>query len=145
MNNMIRTIQPKTMHGDAVWEKKEVNEIMVNVIDSGHMGKKTAKELTEKHHEIEEAISSWYERLDLHRTKMMASEAEITKICKSTSTNVRTAANQLGEGLARLEKTCNFDKLERHVELLERASAAMLSLAELEKNGRLEKIMDAMK
>lgn len=119
--------------------------MLANVIDSGHLGKKTAKDLTEKHREIEEAVNDWYERLDLHRTKMMASEADITKICKSTSTNVRTAANQLGEGLARLEKTCNFDRLERHVELLERASAAMLSLAELERNGRLEKIMGAMK
>ena len=96
-------------------------------------------------YEIEEAISSWYERLNLHRDKMMASEVEIAKVCKSTSVNVRTAANHLGEGLARLEKTCNFDRLERHVELLERASVAMLSLSELEKNGRLEKIMDAMK
>jgi len=142
---MIRTIQPKKMHGDDVFERKEINEIMVNVIDSGHLGKATAKELTEKHQEIEEAISNWYQRLDLHRTKMMASEADIAKICKSTSASVRTSANQLGEGLARLEKTCNFDRLERHVELLERASAAMLSLAELERNGRLEKIMGAMK
>ena len=142
---MIRTIQPKKIRGDDVWEQQEVNVMLANVIDSGHLGKKTAKDLTEKHREIEEAVNDWYERLDLHRTKMMASEADITKICKSTSTNVRTAANQLGEGLARLEKTCNFDRLERHVELLERASAAMLSLAELERNGRLEKIMGAMK
>ena len=142
---MIKTIQPMTMRGEPMWDQKEVNEIMVNVIDSGHMGKATAKSLTQKHHEIEEAITSWYERLELHRTRMMASEAEIAKVCKSTSVNVRTATNHLGEGLARLEKTCNFDRLERHVELLERASVAMLSLAELEKNGRLEKIMGAMK
>ena len=142
---MIRTIQPKKMRGDDVWGQEEVNVMMANVIDSGHMGKATAKSLTEKHREIEEAISSWYERLNLHRDKMMASEVEIAKVCKSTSVNVRTAANHLGEGLARLEKTCNFDRLERHVELLERASVAMLSLSELEKNGRLEKIMDAMK
>ena len=142
---MIRTIQPKKMRGDDVFEQEEVNLMMANVIDSGHLGKKSAKDLTEKHREIEEAISSWYERLNLHRDKMIESEADIAKVCKSTSTNVRTAANQLGEGLARLEKTCNFDRLERNVELLERASAAMLSLAELEKNGRLEKIMGAMK
>jgi|TARA_R110002033_G_scaffold47732_1_gene92955 hypothetical protein len=142
---MIKTIQPKTMHGEGMWEQKEILKMTANVIDSGHMGKATAKSLTEKHNEIEEAISSWYQRLDLHRTKMMASEVEIAKICKSTSVNVRSAANHLGEGLARLEKTCNFDRLERHVELLERASVAMLSLSELEKNGRLEKIMDAMK
>ena len=39
----------------------------------------------------------------------------------------------------------NFERLERYVELLERASQAMSVLAELEKNGKLEKIANAIK
>ena len=39
----------------------------------------------------------------------------------------------------------NFERLERYVELLERAAQAMSGLAELEKNGKLEKIANAIK
>jgi cell division septum initiation protein DivIVA len=142
---MIKTIQPKTMHGERVYKKKKVDALIHNVIDNGHLGKHTATELARKHKEIEDAIEDWNARLSAHRDRMMTTETEIAKVCKATSASVRTAANHLGEGLVRLEKTANFDKLERHVALLERASAALQSLAELEKNGRLAQIMRAMK
>ena len=44
-----------------------------------------------------------------------------------------------------IAEVANFERLERYVELLERAAQAMSVLAELEKNGKLEKIANAIK
>ena len=51
----------------------------------------------------------------------------------------------MSEGLSRIEKQANFDNLERYVALLERANVALSALAELEKNGKLNKISEALK
>jgi hypothetical protein len=45
----------------------------------------------------------------------------------------------------KVEKTANFSNLERYVNLLERAATAMSTLAELEKEGKLDKISSALK
>jgi len=76
---------------------------------------------------------------------MLASETKIAEASKRTSGNIRKAANELHEGLQRVEKVANFDKLERYVGLLERAASAMSVLAELEKDGKLERIANAVK
>lgn len=64
---------------------------------------------------------------------------------KKASGNIRKAADDLASGLAKVEKTANFSNLERYVGLLERAAAAMSTLAELEKSGKLDKIAGALK
>ena len=72
-------------------------------------------------------------------------QTQITEASKKASGNIRDATEKLSQGLLKIEKTANFDRLERYVVLLERASVAIESLAELEKNGRLEKIANAIK
>jgi hypothetical protein len=65
--------------------------------------------------------------------------------CKRASGDVRDAAEKLAQGIARVEKAANFDRLERYVTLLERAATAMKMLAELEAQGKLDKIANAMR
>lgn len=76
---------------------------------------------------------------------MLASEQRVSDAAKKTSSNVRKAANELAEGLVKLEKTANFDRLERYVDLLERAATAMQALATLQESGKLDKIAGALK
>lgn len=64
---------------------------------------------------------------------------------KTASSSVRTAADTMAGGLAKIEKAANFDRLERMVDLLERAAAAMSTLAEMEKSGQLAKLSEAIK
>jgi hypothetical protein len=64
---------------------------------------------------------------------------------KKASSSVRTAADTMASGLAKIEKVANFDRLERMVDLLERAAAAMSTLAEMEKSGQLAKLSEAIK
>ena len=83
-----------------------------------------------------------FEKTRLH---LVSKEDAITESSKITSQNVRKAANDLAEGLQRIEKLANFDRLERNVQLLERAAAALTTLAELEKNGKLAGVVSAMR
>lgn len=64
---------------------------------------------------------------------------------KRAAGSVRDASEKLAIGLSRVEKAANFDRLERYVELLERAASAMKSLAEIEATGKLEKIAAAIR
>ena len=77
--------------------------------------------------------------------RFLAMQTEITEASKKASGNIRDSTEKLAQGLLRIEKQANFDRLERYVVLLERASAAIQSLAELENSGRLEKIANAIK
>jgi hypothetical protein len=64
---------------------------------------------------------------------------------KKASSSVRIAADNMAAGLAKIEKAANFDRLERMVDLLERAAVAMSTLAEMEKSGQLAKLSEAVK
>ena len=63
---------------------------------------------------------------------------------KTVSTNARKAANEIGEAMQRLERIMSLDKLERSVCTLERAAAALSTLAELERNGHLGRVIEAL-
>jgi len=77
--------------------------------------------------------------------KFFAIEERFIERSKKASGSVRDAADKMASGLSKIEKTANFDRLEVFVVLLERAAAAMSSLSDLEKSGKLEKIANAIK
>jgi len=70
---------------------------------------------------------------------------ELQESAKKASGSVRKSADDLAQGLLKVQKQADFNNLNRYVELLERAAAAMTTLAELEKAGKLEKIAGALK
>jgi hypothetical protein len=78
-------------------------------------------------------------------SNLMTTTDELQANIKKVSGSVRKAADDLASGLAKVEKTANFSNLERYVSLLERAATAMSTLAELEKEGKLNKISSALK
>ena len=78
-------------------------------------------------------------------TKLVSTTETLQVNIKKVSGNIRKAADDLALGLSKVEKTANFSNLERYVLLLERAAAAMSTLAELEKDGKLNKISSALK
>jgi hypothetical protein len=77
--------------------------------------------------------------------KFTAMEAKVVEQAKKTSGSVRDSADKLGAGFAKLEKTADFNRLERYVDLLERAATALTTLSELERAGKLDKISSALK
>lgn len=77
--------------------------------------------------------------------RFMTLERDLSQSTKLACGRVRSAAEDLVNGLAKCEKQANFDRLERYVSLLERAAQAMSTLADLEKSGKLDKISNALK
>lgn len=92
------------------------------------------KTLTDVEHMLATAVDKYH-----------AQTAAVSAAAKRCSGDVRKAADDLASGLAKVEKTANFNNLERYVSLLERAATAMQTLAELEKAGKLDKIAGALK
>jgi hypothetical protein len=96
----------------------------------------------EKAAEISETAEKMFKR---NVSNLMATADDLQANVKKVSGNVRKAADDLASGLIKVEKTANFANLERYVNLLERAATAMSTLAELEKEGKLNKISSALK
>ena len=96
---------------------------------------KTAIDLTEEANKRFTSVLNAFTRT--HNT--------FSESAKKASSSVRTAADTMAAGLSKIEKAANFDRLERMVDLLERAAAAMSTLAEMEKSGQLAKLSEAIK
>lgn len=96
----------------------------------------------EKASEIADTAEKMFKR---NVSNLMGTTEELKGSIKKVSGDVRKAADDLAAGLSKVEKTANFANLERYVNLLERAATAMSTLAELEKEGKLEKISGALK
>ena len=131
----------------AGWRIETITKAMVTEL-SGETGEyltRKAKMIStdyEKATEITETAEKMFKR---NVSNLMVTTEELQANIKKVSGNVRKAADDLAAGLSKVEKTANFSNLERYVSLLERAATAMSTLAELEKEGKLNKISNAFK
>lgn len=128
-----------------LYSAKSVREMMlVESMNDEHMQrrvkqmKKTVDEAIQDMDDVSEKFNSVFD-------KFVAAEQKLSDQTKKSCGHLRTAANDLVNGLERIQKGANFSALERQVELLERAASALSVLADLEKQGKLEKLLGAMK
>ncbi len=129
------------------WSVKRVTEAIAKELttESGKYLTRKAKMIStdyEKATEIADTADKMFKR---SASNLMTTTDELQANIKKVSGSVRKAADDLASGLAKVEKTANFSNLERYVSLLERAATAMSTLAELEKEGKLNKISSALK
>ena len=118
---------------------KEITTIQDNVIRRG------TKTVTNTFEEATEVLKKSEALFGEHLTAFNDTAAKLSTAVKKTSGDVRKSAHEVGDGVQKVMKNINLDQLERSVVLLERAAGAMYALAELQKDGRLDKILDAMK
>ena len=78
-------------------------------------------------------------------SNLLVVEQEFVQQSRKIAGEVKDASEKIGQGIQRIEKAANFDRLERYVDLLERAATAMTLLGELEKTGKLDKIASAIR
>ena len=103
--------------------------------------KAMSNEINEASNSIQEATAKFKSVFE----KMIDIEQKASFETKKVSGNIRKAADDLASGLLKVQKTADFAQLERHVLLLERAASALTALSELDKSGRLEKLIKSMK
>jgi len=133
-------------HGEPMFDVKNIRAVVVQSINNGQYfyterTKKMNDDLKKASDMLDEADKLLNDRLNKYR----ATQEKIVDQTKQISGALRDSTQKMSEGLSRIEKQANFDNLERYVALLERANVALSSLAELEKNGKLNKISEALK
>ena len=116
-----------------------------NAASVGDLYTKKAKAMTKDAEKAIELTDDVAKRFKSSLSDLMATEQMFIQQSKKMSGDVRDASEKLGQGIQRIEKAANFERLERYVELLERASVAMTALGELEKTGKLDKIAAALR
>ena len=104
-------------------------------------GKAMNKDLDGYTHILESAALKVSDKVD----ELVAGAVKLKESVKRSAGKIKDAHHKLADGIAKIEKTANFDRLERYGELLERAESAMTALAELENSGKLDKIAGALK
>lgn len=131
-------------HGPA-WEEEKVLKFSAKCVSDEHFFYGKAKlmisDLENASSKIDQAVKLYGEKLDC----FMGVEKKFVESSKKASAGVRDASQKMADGLAKIERIANFDRLERMVDLLERAEKAISSLSELDSSGRLEKIAAILK
>ena len=118
--------------------------LIVRIHDTDHLqqrGRKMEAKINEVTEGVDKAVGAFSKAIE----RLVGAEKAIEDQTKKASGSLRDTTQKLGDAVAKLEKTANFDRLERYVALLERAASAMTLLAELEKSGKLDKIASALK
>ena len=122
-----------------LFKEEDVNNLTAKSIICGTWEKMKAKNMTAEISKAAEILDENHKVFAKKLEQFSKLEQDFSATAKKSSGSVRDAAQKLADGLARLEKTANFDRLERMTVLLERAEKALSALAELEKAGKLDK------
>jgi len=135
-------------HGKAMYLNSNIMAVARQSINNGQYFFYKNHRIKEMNDDIKKATDLLDEANELFNQRLntyIKTQEKITDQTKNISRALRESTQQMGEGLSRIEKKANFTNLEKYVVLLERANAALSSLAELEKNGKLNKISEALK
>lgn len=128
-----------------LYKVEDVVEYVANAVNAESHFEQRSKRMTADYKAATEKTDAVVKEFRRSMDDLSKVEKDFADGAKRASGQVRDAAEKLAVGLQRIEKTANFDRLERYVELLERASKAMTTLAELQSNGKLEKIASAIR
>lgn len=129
-----------------LYKKSEVTAACLKMVNTDYpFFNKKAKAMTTDVEKAIEKTTRVTSEFSLALDRLYNTEKQFAEESKRISGSVRAAGEKLAQGLAKVEKAANFDRLERYVVLLERAAAAMTTLAELEQSGKLEKIAGAIR
>lgn len=122
----------------AEWVSKDIN------VCNNHFQKRT-KTMTSDLEKAKSQIDQHIKTVSISIDALTKKEAEFVEATQKVSGRLRDSTQKLADGLARVEKTANFDRLARYADLLERVEKALSSLAELEKQGVLNRVAVALK
>jgi len=124
---------------------KQIMQYIHNAINTEDFYTRKAKSMAKDAEKAIEMTDDVSKRFKSSINQLMVVEQEFVQQSKKMSGEVRDASEKIAQGIQRVEKAANFERLERYVELLERTATAMTILGELEKTGKLDKIATAIR
>lgn len=129
------------------WTVATINEFAANelTLSTGKYLTRRAKNMTTDYEAATKIADEATKMFKKSHSDLIDVAAELQESAKKASGSVRKSADDLAQGLLKVQKQADFNNLTRYVELLERAATAMTTLADLEKAGKLQKIAGALK
>ena len=131
-------------HGPA-YSTSDVHKMCLKMIESDTYFERRVGKMMEDTTKAKAKIETMMKEFGIVIDKFHDMEDSVVEKSKKTTGVLKDSAERLAQGIARVEKAANFERLERYVDLLERAATAMRLLAELESTGKLDKIAGALK
>lgn len=132
--------------GEPLFLNASIRTMCLNAITSGgyfysYKVKQMKKDLDTASEVLDQAKDNFNQRLD----GFADSQNKLMETTKKTCGHIRDQTDKLNQAFAKLEKQGNLDVIERYVAVFERAEKALSTLAELEANGKLDRIFKAVK
>lgn len=145
---MMRCTKPSmTEGGEPVMDVEEVASEFAKAVNEGYTPMDIEK-IDETNIHVDQAAKTMLHISTVIQDSSKELSTQTDKILdtsRKASQGIRQAAEALSQGLARIEKTANLDRLERHADVLVKITESLRFLAELEANGKLEKIASVLK
>jgi hypothetical protein len=129
------------------WSVATINEFAAKelTLPTGKQLTRRAKDMTADYEEATKIANEATKMFKKSHSDLIDVTVQLQESAKKASGSVRKSADDLAQGLLKVQKQADFNNLTRYVELLERAATAMTTLSELEKAGKLQKIAGALK
>ena len=137
----------KVIKSDPLWSTKSVAKALAKIVNTNPelYFQQKERDIMKEINNATDIMDKAIEHFDTTYKRFESIETAMQKNIKTKAGDIKSAEEKLMQGLARIEKAANFDRLQQYVSLIERASTAMKILADLEKDGRLDKIASAIR
>jgi hypothetical protein len=135
------------VRNDPFWTGKAVAKALTKIVNNNPelFFQQKARNIMKEIKSATDIMDKAIEHFDKSYQRFQLLETAIQKDIRTKASDIKAAEEKLMQGLARIEKAANFDRLQQYVSLIERASSAMTLLADLQKDGRLDKIATAIR
>lgn len=131
--------------GDARWAETDVAKLVNERLHNSDYFQAREKDMVRAMEESAKVVDEMATRLLKSTDRLVEREKQLSDSTKKVSSQVRQNTDKLQGALSNMEKVANFERLERYVEILERAASAIQVISELEQGGKLERIIQAMR
>jgi hypothetical protein len=111
---------------------------------NGTLKKELGENISSEINNTKEIVDASLDMLSESFSNLKKLEEEFIARSKLSTGRLKDSSEKIGQAFIRIHEKANFTKLEQYVLLLERASAAIESLAKIHDTGKLEKILKAL-
>ncbi|WP_257835046.1 hypothetical protein [Burkholderia glumae] len=149
LNNPAEVYGLKPIRQDSkglIFSNADSATMVANYINAGtHYFQRRVRNMNTDFTKAESATQDAIALFERSLSRMIEAEKQVSESTKKAAGSVRRSANELGDTMQRLLKTADIDRLERYAAVLERMAAAMQTLATLEIDGKLDRIVNAIR
>lgn len=135
------------IRGEGVFDSRSITASIVKEISESSetnaitRGFKQVNKITEEALKVvEESLQRFYAM----QTDLQDSEDKLTKATKSATSKIKSSVNEVSDSIRKLEGIRGMESLNKYAETLSNVAESLERIAELEKSGKLDKLIKAL-